>query len=160
MLCQISQSRYLRGQKVKSIPRPEVFNLPNFYNFVICYRVWCKEAENERSDENLLYWAGADDQFGHMLGPMTYLIILYSKLCGKFPFIVKNVLLYDLTKMFGPLTPDTCLLVQSICIIKLSKIVINVIMWYLWMCFEWKYKVYFIFIIHNVIGLSVKEQNG
>ena len=57
-------------------------------DFVICYRVWCKEVENERSNKNLGAWAESDDQFGHLLGPTTYLILLYSKLCGKFPFII------------------------------------------------------------------------
>ena len=33
-------------------------------------------------------WAESDDQFGHLLGPTTYLILLYSKLSGKFPFIM------------------------------------------------------------------------
>ena len=33
-------------------------------------------------------WAESDDQFGHLLGPTTYLILLYSKLSGKFPFII------------------------------------------------------------------------
>ena len=58
------------------------------YDFVICCWVWCKEAENERSDKNLGAWDESNDQFGHLLGPTTYLTLLYSKLCDKFPFIV------------------------------------------------------------------------
>ena len=55
-------------------------------DFIICSRVWRKEAENKRSKKNLWAWAESDDQFGHLLGPTTYLILLYSKLCEKFPF--------------------------------------------------------------------------
>ena len=58
------------------------------HDFVICYRVWCKEEENERSHKNLEGWVEPDDQFGHLLGPTIYLILLYSKFCGKFPFII------------------------------------------------------------------------
>ena len=106
MLCQIGQSRALRGQKVKLIPHPArslIYLIFIMHDFVICYRVLCKEAENKRSGKNLGAWAKSDDQFGHLLGSTTYLILLYSKLCGKFPFIITNIFfLYDLTKISSP----------------------------------------------------------
>ena len=69
------------------------------HNCEIFYRVKCKETENKTSDNNLGSWAKSDDQFGNLLGP--YLILLYSKLCGKFPFKIKNIFLYNLTKVSG-----------------------------------------------------------
>ena len=56
----------------------------------------------KRSGKNLGSWHESDDQFGHLLNPTIYLILLYSKLCEKFPFIIKNSFLYDLTKISGP----------------------------------------------------------
>ena len=72
------------------------------HNSEIFYKVKCNETRNKRSDKNLESWAESDDQFGHLLGPTIYLILLYSKLCEKFPLIIKNILLYDLTKISGP----------------------------------------------------------
>ena len=72
------------------------------HDFAICVRVWCKEAENERSDKNLGAWAESDDQFSYLFRPITYLILLYSKLCEKFSFIILNTFFHDLTKMSGP----------------------------------------------------------
>ena len=77
------------------------------HDFVICYRVCCKEAENEQSDKQLGAWAESDDQFGHLLGPTTYLILLHSKLCGKFPLIMYNMFLYDLTNISVPQISQT-----------------------------------------------------
>ena len=54
------------------------------HNSEICYKIKCKETENKRSDKNLGSWAESDDQFGHLLGPTIYLILSYSKHCGKF----------------------------------------------------------------------------
>ena len=72
------------------------------HNSEIFYKVKCNETRNKRSDKNLESWAESDDQFGHLLGPTIYLILLYSKLCEKFALIIKNILLYDLTKISGP----------------------------------------------------------
>ena len=73
------------------------------HNSEIFYKVKCNETKNKRSDKNLGgAWTVSDDQFGHMLVPTIYLILLYSKLRGKLFFIIKNTFLYDLTKTSGP----------------------------------------------------------
>ena len=50
------------------------------------YKVKCNETKNKRSDKSLGSWAESDDQFGHLFGPTIHLILLFSKLCRKFPF--------------------------------------------------------------------------
>ena len=60
------------------------------------------KTKNKRSDKNLGSWAESDDQFGHLLDPTIYLILSYSKFCGKFSFIIKDIFLHDLTKISGP----------------------------------------------------------
>ena len=52
------------------------------------YKVKCNETKNKRSDKSLGSWAESDDQFGHLLGPTIHLILLFSKLCRKFPFTI------------------------------------------------------------------------
>ena len=71
------------------------------HNSEIFSKVKCNETKNKTSDKNLGSWAESGNQFGYLLGPTIYLILLYSKLCGKFPFIIKNIFLYDLTKISG-----------------------------------------------------------
>ena len=61
------------------------------HNSEIFYKVKCNKSKNEKSDKNLGSWAELDDQFGHLLVPTIYLILLYSKLCAKFPLIIKNI---------------------------------------------------------------------
>ena len=56
------------------------------HNFELFYKVKFNETENKRSDKSLGSWAKSGDQFGHLLGPTIYLILLYSKLSDKFPF--------------------------------------------------------------------------
>ena len=65
------------------------------HDFVICYRVWCKEAENEQSDKNLRAWAESEYQFGHLLSPTTYLILLYSWLYLIRISIIRIFLLFE-----------------------------------------------------------------
>ena len=89
----------VRRSKQYPVLRSLVYLIYFMHDFIISYKVSFKEAENERSDKNSGSWFESNDQFGHLLDPTTYLILLYSKLCGKFPFIIKNIFLYDLTKL-------------------------------------------------------------
>ena len=54
----------------------------------ICYKIKCNETETKISDKNIGSWTESDDQLGHILGPAIYLILLYCKLCEKFPFVI------------------------------------------------------------------------
>ena len=58
------------------------------HNSEIFYKVKCNETKSKRSGKIIESWAESENQFGHLLGPAVYLILLYSKLCGKFPFII------------------------------------------------------------------------
>ena len=58
------------------------------HNSEICHKVKCNKTKTKRSDKYLCSWTKSDDQFGHLLDPTIYLILLHSKILGKFPFII------------------------------------------------------------------------
>ena len=72
------------------------------HNSEISNNVKGNKTKNKRSDKDLGSWTESDNQFDHLLGRTIYHIPLYSKLYGKFAFIISNTFLHDLKKSSSP----------------------------------------------------------